>query len=74
MGILNKEYQVLVWEKYEHEFQLGVPQIEEDFDTYEEAFEYYIKVDKFLCKMIMQYKTNEDDSDGDILKEHWKYE
>ena len=71
---MNKEFQVLVWEKYENELQLGVPQTEEDFDLYDDAFKYYQKVDKFLCKMIMKYESNEPDSDGDPIKEEWKYD
>jgi len=70
---MNKEFQVLVWEKYEvkSEEKLGQPKIEEDFDTQEQAFNFYYSVKKFLCKMVMKYESNEPDADGDVLEEDW---
>jgi len=69
--LLNKQFQVLVWEKYEVEEQLGQPKEEEDFDTYKDAFQYYNGVRKFLCKMVMKYESSESDADGDVMNEAW---
>ena len=68
---VNKQYQVLVWEKYEYEEQLGSPQIEEDFDNIAKAYIYYQNVSKYMCKMIMKYESSDPASSGDVLEEDW---
>jgi len=71
---LNKQFEVLVWEKYEvkSEEKLGQPTDEIEFDTYKEAFNCYNGVKKFLCKMIMKYESSEPDADGNVMNEAWK--
>lgn len=65
------DYEILVWKQYEYKEQLGIPQQEILAKTYLKAFEAYNKVDKYLCKMLMQYEANNEDSNGDVLEEDW---
>jgi hypothetical protein len=69
---MNKTYQVLVWQNYEFEEQLGSPQDEQDFDHIHEATLYYNSISKYMCKMIMRYDSLDSDSDGTVLEEEWK--
>ncbi len=71
-GEVNQEFQLLVWTAYEFENLLGCPEIEDDFDTREKASAAFNKVEKFLCKMVMQYETADPASTGDVLEEQWK--
>jgi len=68
---MTKLFEVLVWTKYEANDSLGVPQTEKEFDTYQESFDYYSTVEKFLCKIVMEYKNIEADSDGCVIDEEW---
>ena len=70
---LNSEYQVLAWYGYEvaEDEQLGSPDIESNHNTFESALEYFNKVEKYLCKMIMRYDSGEPDSDGHVEMEEW---
>lgn len=70
-GKMNKEYQVLVWEDYEYNEQLGQPKVERDFDTYEEAYTYYKQVEVYLCKMIMRYENELPEADSVVICEDW---
>ena len=68
---MKYDYEILVWKQYEYKEQLGIPQQEILAKTYLKAFEAYNKVDKYLCKMLMQYEANNEDSNGDVLEEDW---
>ncbi len=69
---VNREFQVLVWTAYEWKDSLGCPDKEYDFNTLSKALTYYNKQNDYLCKMIMQYVSNEPDSDGTAIYEDWK--
>ena len=74
---MNYYYEISVWKQYEHQDQLGfdgkpsTPQHKRFAKTYLKALEEYNKVDKYMCKMLMQYESNNEDSDGTCLEEDW---
>ena len=70
-GEVNKQYELLAWNRYEFEEQLGCPQVEMDFSTYTEAQKSYNDIKKYLCKMIMKYDSQDPASDGAVMEEDW---
>lgn len=69
---MNKQYEVLVWDKILSDSRLGHTDNVTTFSNYKKADDFYHKVLDYKVKIFMKYESDEPDSDGEVLEESWK--
>lgn len=68
----DKLFEVLVYMHPDDDGAYGCPEIEEAFETEEQAAKFYENVRYYFGKQLMQYESMEPDADGHAIQEDFK--